>query len=412
MWFMIRNEFWLKRRLDMKTDIARRKFMTKMAAVLGYARLGPLQLSGQARARQNSTPPEGALDPKKVGDYDKLIKLANNENPYGPPEGVLKAMNDAWKYSSRYAAPDGGLVDAIAEHHHLKPENVLIGCGSSEILKIVDDAFLPDHKIVVGVEPTYETVYRFATNSKAKAIAVPLTKTYDADMKEIIRITKLNARDVGVVYVCNPNNPTGRIVPKTEIKLLLDSIPGDIPVFIDEAYHHFVDDPNYEPSVKYVIEGRKVIIARTFSKIAALAGMRLGYALAPKEIIDQLRPFVMTYNTNTIVKFGGIASLKDAASEAKFKQLNKQVRDNATGELKAMGYDVIPSQTNFFMVNVKKDVTPVAADFLKKGFVVGRKFPPMNEWLRVSVGTDEEMKGFMKVFKELFPPQPAAQTKA
>jgi histidinol-phosphate aminotransferase len=321
-------------------------------------------------------------------------------------------MNDAWKYSSRYAAPDGGLVDAIAEHHHLKPENVLIGCGSSEILKIVDDAFLPDHKIVVGVEPTYETVYRFATNSKAKAIAVPLTKTYDADMKEIIRITKLNARDVGVVYVCNPNNPTGRIVPKTEIKLLLDSIPGDIPVFVDEAYHHFVDDPNYEPSVKYVIEGRKVIIARTFSKIAALAGMRLGYALAPKEIIDQLKPFVMTYNTSTIVKFGGVASLKDAASEAKFKQLNKQVRDKATGELKAMGYDVIPSQTNFFMVNVKKDVTPVAADFLKKGFVVGRKFSPMNEWLRVSVGTDEEMKSFMKAFKELFPPQPTAQTKA
>jgi histidinol-phosphate aminotransferase len=396
----------------MKTDIARRKFMTNMAAILGYAGLGPLRLSGQARARQTSAAAEGALDPKKAGDYDKLIKLANNENPYGPPESVLKAMNDAWKYSNRYAAPDGGLVDAIAEHHHLKPENVLVGCGSSEILKIVDDAFLPDHKIVVGVEPTYETVYRFATNSKAKAIAVPLTKTYDADIKEIIRITKFNARDVGVVYVCNPNNPTGRIIPKTEIKLLLDSIPGDIPVFIDEAYHHFVDDPNYEPSVKYVIEGRKVIIARTFSKIAALAGMRLGYALAPKEIIDHLKPFVMTYNTSTIVKFGGVASLKDAASEARFKQLNKQVRDKATGELKAMGYDVIPSQTNFFMINVKKDVTPVAAEFLKKGFVVGRKFPPMTEWLRVSVGTEDEMKGFMKAFKELFPPAPAAQTKA
>jgi len=129
-------------------------------------------------------------------------------------------------------------------------------------------------------------------------------------MKEIIRVTKLNARDVGVVYICNPNNPTGRIVPKDEIKLLLDSIPGDIPVFIDEAYHHFVDDRTMEPSVKYVIEGRKVIIARTFSKIAGLAGMRLGYAVAPKEIIDQLRPFVMAYNTNVIVKFGGVASLK------------------------------------------------------------------------------------------------------
>ena len=395
----------------MKTDIARRKFMGKLAAVLGYAGLSPLQLSAQGRTRQGSAAAASTPDPKKV-DYDKLIKLANNENPYGPPEGVMKAMNDAWKYGNRYAAPDGGLVDAIAEHHHVKPENVLIGCGSSEILKIVDDAFLPDHKLVVGVDPTYETVYRFATNSKAKAIAIPLTKTYDANMKEIICVTKLNARDVGVVYICNPNNPTGRIVPKDEIKLLLDSIPGDIPVFIDEAYHHFVDDPNYEPSVKYVIEGRKVIIARTFSKIAALAGMRLGYAIAPKEIIDQLRSFVMTYNTNAIVKFGGVASLKDTANEAKTKQLNKQIRDRVTNELKAMGYEVIPSQANFFMVNVKKDVTAVGEEFLKKGFIVGRKFPPMNEWLRVSVGTDEEMKGFMKAFKELFPVQPPAQTKA
>jgi histidinol-phosphate aminotransferase len=408
---MIRNEFWSQRRRDMKTDIARRNFMGKLAVVLGYAGLSPLQLSAQGRTRQGSGSANAAPDPKKV-DYDKLIKLANNENPYGPPESVMKAMNDAWKYGNRYAAPDGGLVDAIAEHHHVKPENVLIGCGSSEILKIVDDAFLPDHKLVVGVDPTYETVYRYATNSKAKAIAVPLTKTYDADMKEIIRVTKSNARDVGVVYICNPNNPTGRIVPKDEIKLLLDSIPGDIPVFIDEAYHHFVDDPNYEPSVKYVIEGRKVIIARTFSKIAALAGMRLGYAVAPKELINQLKPFSMSYNTNHIVKYGGVASLKDTANEARVKQLNKQIRDRIANELKAMGYEVIPSQSNFFMVNVKKDVTPVGEEFLKKGIVIGRKFPPMNEWLRVSVGTEDEMKSFMKAFKELFPVQATAQTKA
>src|SRR5262245_15056963 len=389
----------------MKTDIARRKFMGKLATVLGYAGLSSLQVTGQGRARLASVAAKGGPDPKKPEDYDKLIKLANNENPYGPPEGVLKAMNEAWKYGNRYAAPDGGLIDAIAEHHHVKTENVLIGCGSSEILKIVDDAFLPDHKLVVGVEPTYETVYRFATNSKAKAIAIPLTKTYDANMKEIIRVTKLNARDVGVVYICNPNNPTGRIVPKDDIKLLVDSIPADIPVFIDEAYHHFVDDPNYETSVKYVIEGRNVIIARTFSKIAGLAGMRLGYAIAPKEIIDQLRPFTMNYNTNAIVKYGGVAALKDTANEARLKQLNKQIRDRVTAELKTMGYEVMPSQTNFFMVNVKKDVTAVAEDFLKKGVIVGRKFSPMNEWLRVSVGTDDEMKRFMVAFKELLPSQ-------
>jgi histidinol-phosphate aminotransferase len=382
----------------MTTNIARRKFVGKIAAGLGYLGLAELGVSAQTRSGQ--TAPAARTADRKI-DYDKFAKLANNENPYGPSESVMKAMNDAWKYANRYQYPDGGIVDAIAEHHGVKPENIVLGCGSSEILKIVDDAFLADHKLVVGVDPTYETVYRYATNSKAKAIAVPLTKTYDADMPAIIRATKMNARDVGLVYICNPNNPTGRIVPKQDIKLLLDSIPQDITVFVDEAYHHFVDDPNYEPSIKYVLEGRKVVVARTFSKIAGLAGMRLGYAVAPKEIIDLLRPLVVSYNTSAVVKYGGVAALKDTAYEARMKQLNRQLRDKTMNELKAMGYELIPSQTNFFMVNVKTDVTPLGEEFRKREILIGRRFPPMNEWLRVSVGTEDEMNRFMKAFKEI-----------
>jgi len=384
------------------TSIARRKFMGNVVALLGYAGLAPAGLPAETQSRQGATAAK-TLEPKP--DYDKLAKLANNENPYGPSEAVMKAMNDAWKYANRYAYPDGGILDVLAEHHGAKPENIVLGCGSSEILKIVDDAFLPEHRFVIGVEPTYETVYRYATNSKAKAIAVPLTNTFDADMKAIIRVTKMNSRDVGLVYICNPNNPTGRIVPKEEIKLLLDSISPDIPVFIDEAYHHFVEHPNYEPSIKYVIEGRNVIVARTFSKIAGLAGMRLGYAVAPKEIIDVLRPLVVSYNTNAVVKYGAVASLRDTAYQTKLKQLNRQLRDKTTTELRTMGYQVIPSQTNYFMINVKRDVTAVGEEFLKKGILVGRKFSPMNEWLRVSVGTEDEMDRFMKAFKEIFPAQ-------
>ena len=151
----------------MKTDIARRNFVARLAVVLGYAGLAPIGLPAQARGRQGAVAGKAAPDPKKV-DYDKLVKLANNENPYGPSQTVMKAMTDAWKYANRYAYPDGGIVDAIAELHGVKPENVVLGCGSSEILKIVDDAFLPDHKLVVGAEPTYETVYRYATNTKAR----------------------------------------------------------------------------------------------------------------------------------------------------------------------------------------------------------------------------------------------------
>jgi histidinol-phosphate aminotransferase len=166
-----------------------------------------------------------------------------------------------------------------------------------------------------------------------------------------------------------------------------------------------VDDPNYEPSIKYVLEGRKVIVARTFSKIAGLAGMRLGYAVAPTEIIDLLKPLVVSYNTSAVVKYGGVVSLKDTAYETRLKRLNKQLRDKTMNELKAMGYQTIPSQANFFMVNVKRDVTPVGEEFTKKGILVGRKFPPMNEWLRVSIGTEDEMNRFMTAFKEIFSSQ-------
>src|SRR5262249_52399699 len=130
-------------------NIARRKFVTNVIAVLGYASVAPMGSSGQTRGRQAAAATKAATDQKI--DYDKVAKLANNENPYGPSEAVMKAMNDAWKYANRYAYPDGGIVDAIAEHHGVKPENIVLGCGSSEILKIVDDAFLPDHKLVVGV---------------------------------------------------------------------------------------------------------------------------------------------------------------------------------------------------------------------------------------------------------------------
>jgi histidinol-phosphate aminotransferase len=387
--------------MDSKDGTTRRRFMGGLAAALGC---GSLPAFGRPIQDRRPVPASaGSVPADPIAEYDRMAKLASNENPYGPSETVMKAMGQAWKYSNRYGYPDGGIVEVIAAHYGVKPENVLIGAGSAEILKAADDAFLPDHRKVIGVEPTFETVYRYATNSRAQAIAVPLRADYSADMKEIIRVTRLNARDVGLVYICNPNNPTGIIVPKDEIKLLLESIPEEIPVLIDEAYHHFVENPNYEPSLKYVLQGRKVIITRTFSKIAALAGMRLGYGIAPKEMIDQMRPFIYASSINALVKHGGIAALKDTATETRIRQITRQLREQTMAELRSLGFELIPSDTNFFMVNIRKDATQAGEDFRKRGILVGRKFPPMDQWLRVSVGTPDEMKRFVSAFKEICP---------
>jgi histidinol-phosphate/aromatic aminotransferase/cobyric acid decarboxylase-like protein len=245
------------------------------------------------------------------------------------------------------------------------------------------------------------------TSVKGAAITVPLLPDYRQDIPGLIHATKTHYRDVGFVYLCNPNNPTGRTISKQEVRQLLDGIPEDTVVLIDEAYHHFVEDPDYATSVPYVLEGRPVIVARTFSKIAALAGMRLGYAIAPKELLQQMRPFE-TGTVNAIVKHGGVAALRDIESQAQVKKVTLDLRKKTTSELQSLGYAVIPSETNFFMVDLKRPIVPVIGEFQKRGVLVGRPFPPMNQHLRVSVGNADEMSRFMVAFREIMGTAPKA----
>jgi histidinol-phosphate/aromatic aminotransferase/cobyric acid decarboxylase-like protein len=219
----------------------------------------------------------------------------------------------------------------------------------------------------------------------------------------MIEMANRHAAEIGLFYLCNPNNPTGVVVPKKEVEAVVRNIPKDMPILIDEAYHHFVDDPNYEESIKYVLEGRPVVVARTFSKIAGLAAMRLGYAIAPAPIIAKMRPFSMG-SINALVKHGGVASLKDTQAQAEVKAKVKALRTKCSDDLRAHGYRVIPSQTNFFMVHLGgRQVQPVIEEFRTREILVGRPFPPMTDHLRVSIGTADEMDRFMKAFKEIFP---------
>ena len=240
-------------------------------------------------------------------------------------------MTTAFKYANRYGYPDGGITEEIAKHHNVKPENVVLAAGSGEILDVVGTAFATEKK-VVGVEPSYGFVYSHVASVKGGSITLPLTADYRQDISALVSTTKKHYREVGFVYLCNPNNPTGRIVTQAEIKQLLDGIPEDVPVLIDEAYFHFVDNPQYGTSVPYVLEGRPVIVTRTFSKIAALAGMRLGYAIATPEIIGQLRPFISD-SISAVVKWGGVAALRDTAAQAHVKQVTLDLRRKATADL-------------------------------------------------------------------------------
>ncbi|HZP48349.1 MAG TPA: histidinol-phosphate transaminase [Vicinamibacterales bacterium] len=390
-------------------SVSRRHFFGGLAAAIGALKAAP-ELDLLAQARQ-----QGAVAPARMrqslDDYDSYAKLASNENCWGPPENVMHAMTNAWKYANRYGYPDGNIVGEIAKHHGVKPDNVLLTAGSGEVLDVVGTTFLSANKKVLGVEPSYSSVYQHATSIKSTAIKLPLGKDYRQDIGAMVRAANEHAKEIGFVYLCNPNNPTGIHVTKSEVKQLLDGIPQGMPVLIDEAYHHFVEAPDYATSVPYVIEGRPVIVARTFSKIAALAAMRLGYAIAPAEIIQKMRPYSMG-SINALVKWGGVASLKDEEGQARIRKMVVDLREKTSSELRAHGYDVIPSQTNFFMVSIGREIQPVIEEFRAKKVLVGRPFPPMTTHMRVSIGTAEEMERFTKAFKEIFPAKSPVKTTA
>src|SRR5436309_3550825 len=186
--------------MPQQSNVTRRGFMGGVATALGVASLNPFELLAQQRGRGGARAAAAGVagqskDPQ--AEYDKMAKLANNENPYGPPESVLKAMNDVWKYANRYGYPDGGIRQAVAEHHGVKPDNVLISAGSGEILKVVDTTYLPAHKYFVGADPTYDSMYRYVTDSKGMALKIPLRKDYTTDIDGIIHAVKQHSRDVG-----------------------------------------------------------------------------------------------------------------------------------------------------------------------------------------------------------------------
>lgn len=385
--------------MDLK-NLSRRKFVGGLAAALGYVSTGAdLDLFAQGRAAGQGRPGGGRGQTPE--EYDLLAKLASNENNWGIPEPVMKAMEGAWKYAGRYGYPDPGLNQAIADFDGVKPENVMVTAGSGEVLTVVGSTFLMGStKKVLGVEPSYNSVYAHATSIKSDAIKLPLTKDYRQDIGMLLDVANKRASEIGFVYICNPNNPTGVIVTKDEIKQLLDGLPAGMPVLIDEAYHHYVNDPRYATSMPYVNEGRPVVVARTFSKIAGMAALRVGYAVATPEIIQKMRPF-STGSVNVLARYGATATLKNKPAMEDVKRKTIETREKTMRDLKALGYEVIPSETNFFMVGLRREVQPVIQAFREEGVLVGRPFPPMTQHLRVSVGVPEEMDRFLVAFKKI-----------
>jgi histidinol-phosphate aminotransferase len=329
------------------------------------------------------------------------ILLNANENPYGPSPKALDAITESERVAARY--PDdlyAQTIEAIARLHGIARENIALGCGSTEILRVCDAAFVGGERNLVVAEPTFEAVTYYAQATRAEAVKIPLTAEFRHDLP---RMAAACTSRTGLVYVCNPNNPTGTIVSRDELAGFLKRVPASTMILVDEAYHHFVEDPSYASALEWMGKLPNLVVARTFSKVYGMAGMRLGYAVGAQEAIRAMQRHLLQDNGNAAVLASALASLSDADHVPRNRKLLNDTRRWLCQELKSDGRRIIPSEANFVMIDVGGDVAGAIEEFRARKILVGRKFPSLGNWLRVSMGRREEIEAFLAALREIVP---------
>jgi histidinol-phosphate aminotransferase len=372
--------------------ISRRNFSKLVGAGAASVTLG-------ARAVNGSFRPLGLA---RAAPAANVVRLSSNENPYGPSQAALKAMTDgfslAWRYPDEHA---DALVDELARINNVTMDQILLGDGSGEILKLSAVAFTNKDKKIVIANPTFEAIGRHASVSRAEVVKIDLTANYSHDLPKTLAAANDAANSAGLVYICNPNNPTASITPKNELSEFLAKVSPATTVLVDEAYHHYVETKDYESVIPLVKQYPNLIVARTFSKIYGMAGLRCGYCVTQRANIERLRTHQTWDSVNIMALVAALASLKDADHVERFRKTNSEVKKNVCADLDALGYHYIPSHANFMMIDLRRDARPVISDLRTRGVEVGRLFPALPNFMRVTIGTAPEMKAFLENFKQV-----------
>ncbi|HSU87029.1 MAG TPA: histidinol-phosphate transaminase [Chthoniobacterales bacterium] len=316
---------------------------------------------------------------------EQIVKLASNENPLGPSPRAQTAMQAAVAGAHLY--PDGGgfyLRTALADKLQIEPANLILGNGSNEIIELIGHAFLRAGTEMVTSENAFIAYRLVAALFGAKGIAVA-DREHRFDLEGLLK--KITPR-TRVVFIANPNNPTGTLVRQEAIDDFMARVPSGVVVVFDEAYFEYLDQP--PDTLRFVRQGRDVMVLRTFSKIHALANARLGYGIARPELVRVLQKTREPFNTSGIAQAGALAALADEEHQTKTKRLTDEGRQYLEREFQEIGLTFVPSVANFILVKVG-DARAIFHALLRHGVIVrglnGYNFP---EWLRISVGTMEE----------------------
>ena len=343
-------------------------------------------------------------------DIGGLIRIGSNENPYGPAASVIEAVNSSAREGNRYPGPvQQKLIDAIAGKFSVPADHVMLSGGSGDILNAVVKAFTSKAKALVSGSPSYEQPVRTAQALGNLIKEVPL----DADLRLDLAAMGAKSLGAGLVYICNPNNPTSTSVALKDVGTLIDKVVKASPttyILVDEAYFEFSDLPGFDTAAPYVMRYPQVIVARTFSKIHAMAGMRAGYAIAQPKTIALMRSYHSNSGMSVMTMAAATASLLDTANLEKNRSLNRDARKMTVDAFTSAHYRVAQSDANFVFVEIKRDSRGFQDACRQQGVAVGRAFPPMTTWARISIGTQAEMEKAIPVFMNVLSAPPPAQT--
>ncbi|NAS13079.1 pyridoxal phosphate-dependent aminotransferase [Poritiphilus flavus] len=320
-------------------------------------------------------------------------KLNANENPYGPSKRIRAILSNTFDEACRYPfAKLRTLVEAISEKEGVTKDHIVVCGGSTEGLRAAGMLYGMGEREIIAADPTFQALMRYAENFGAKVHRVPLNDKLQHDLEAMGQ--KINAK-TGLVYICNPNNPTGTLLDGDKLKDFCSSFHEKAVIFSDEAYYDYIMEPDYPSMVEFIKEGHNIIVSKTFSKVFGLAGLRIGYLIAKPEIATKLKSTIMA-NTNILAIEAAKEALKDDSFYKFSLAKNAEAKKHIYQTLDSLSLSYIPSHTNFVFFKSGRPIDQLIAAMKEEEVIIGRPFPPLLDWARISTGTMPDMERFRK----------------
>jgi histidinol-phosphate aminotransferase len=389
--------------------VSRRQFLSTVGVGAAAAGSGILSLPLiSARGRENLYAQQGQGGPvadrkadRRMASRPGMVRIDSNENPVGPGQKVYAAIRAHLEESNRYPVlAEDDLIEAIARKNGITADNVILGCGSGELLRAADHAFVRRDAHYVGAGPTFEAPGVFAQFLGAAVKEVPVDRQQGLDLDGMATA----ARGAGLVFLCNPNNPTATVHSKSDVVAFIEKVNRASPnttILVDEAYFEYVENPAYGTVIPLAVTNPRVVVVRTFSKVFGLAGLRAGYAIGRPETLAKMKSWTLGSNISQLSLIAASAALADTAGLAEEVRRNREVRAFTRKFFSDAGFAMTSGDANFMMVDIKRNAAEFKKQAVQRNVAIGRGFAALPNHARISFGTMPEMRKATAIFREL-----------